>query len=170
MRVVALAFSLVALCASPARANTDEDAAAAAHARQHYAEAQALYERGAIEQAMASFQAAYAAMPDPALLFDLGQCHRRLGHRAEALAAYRAFQQQRPDSDKRPVVERLIASLEREEQLLAARPAAARPLYRRWWWWTAVGGTAVAALAIGLGVGLAPAQPTASTTVPAFRF
>jgi hypothetical protein len=78
----------------------------------------------------------------------------------------------------------LIAALEREPQLLTAAPSspspspsssadverpAKPPLYRRWWLWTAVGGVAVAGIAIGLGVGLS-ARPTASTTVPAFQF
>jgi tetratricopeptide (TPR) repeat protein len=165
-----------------AATDSDEDEEVA-RALKHYTEARALYDSGAIAEAMAAFQAAYAVRPDPAFLFDIGQCQRRLGRREEALASYRAFLRERPNSEKRDVVERLIASLERNPQLLAAPSPppspppssgtvekSARPaLYRRWWLWTAVGGTALAGLAIGLGVGLT-ARPTASTTAPAFQF
>src|SRR5262245_17333846 len=104
-----------------ASADSDEDEQVA-RALKHYTEARVLYDRGAIPEAMTAFQAAYALRPDPAFLFDIGQCQRRLGRRAEALASYRAFLRERPNSEKRDVVERLIAALEREPQLVAAPP------------------------------------------------
>ena len=38
-----------------------------------------------------------------------------------------------------------------------------QPLYRRWWLWTAVGGVVVAGLAVGLAVGLTPANASGPT-------
>ena len=153
-----------------------EDDVAGEQARLHYVEGRERFARGEDEAAIAEFRIAYAVRPDPALLFDIGQCQRRLGQRAAALASYRAYLQSENDAGRRAEVLRLIETIERDERLTAARAptaptrAPARPLHRRWWLWTAVGGTAVAALAIGLGVALSSSAPTANTTVPAIRF
>jgi tetratricopeptide (TPR) repeat protein len=82
-------------------AREDVRQALAAFGIKHYAEAASLYER------------AYRRMPDPILLYDVGQCRRLAGEPGEALIAYRSFLKTSSDDDpNRDRVEQVIADLE----------------------------------------------------------
>jgi len=159
------------------------------------ARAKALYQAGVLQynlsefqKALDNFKGAYEARPDAVLLFNIGQCHRMLGHAQEAIYAYRAYLREVPDAPNREEVERLRAELEKDLQrkieptpptetlppteaqpaptpapLMATTPPApedthSKPLYKRWWLWTAVGAVAVIAVGIGVGAGAAPAK------------
>ena len=73
------------------------------------------YDLGEYDQAVAAFRKAYALLPDPSFLFNIGQSYR-LGHRCrEATAAYRAYLRNAPASgttDDRAKIEQLIRDLE----------------------------------------------------------
>jgi hypothetical protein len=95
------------------------DAVATAKAR--FKQGTAYYNLNRFAQALVEFEAAYLAAPDPAFLFNIGQCHRKMGHRAEALGFYRTYLRNAPSAPNRADVEKLIQELE------AARPAKATP-------------------------------------------
>src|SRR5690242_1748748 len=76
-------------------------------ARLIYDEGVKQYNLRNFDRALQQFKAAYETMPDPALLFNIGQCHHALGHLDEALFSYRAYLHQLPDTPNRDAVERL---------------------------------------------------------------
>jgi tetratricopeptide (TPR) repeat protein len=96
------------------------------------AEAHALYEAGATafrggryDDALQDFQRAYDLSHRPGLLYNIGQCHDRLRHDVEALAAFEQYVQEMPDAPQRPEIEgRLPALREAAERERAAREAA----------------------------------------------
>ena len=76
-------------------------------ARQHY-------NLGEYESALKSFREAYRNYEDPSFLFNIGQCERQLGHKADAVHAYRAYLNNAKETPNRAQVNELITSLERE--------------------------------------------------------
>jgi tetratricopeptide (TPR) repeat protein len=89
-------------------------------------EAQAHYDAGRYEEASESYRQAFAVVPAPELLFNLGQCQRLLGRPQRAVKYFQAYLRLRPDAPHRPLVEQLIE----ENQLLGPNDpaqASARP-------------------------------------------
>jgi hypothetical protein len=85
----AISLVLVTLLAQlPPPAN---DVVAKAEARNLLSEGSVCYEAGAYADALAKFNAAYAAFPSPKLLFNIGQANRALGRPVEALQAFESF-------------------------------------------------------------------------------
>jgi tetratricopeptide (TPR) repeat protein len=182
---ISLVLALVAVSGA-ARA---EDKAAA---RAAYSEGTRYYDLGQYKEALEAFKRAYWNYEDPAFLFNLGQCHRQLGHDAEALGAYRSYLRKLPDAANRQGVTRMIdaleAKIEKKHQEDEAAAAAARaradsiattptvplvvsaapppppgkPLYRRWWVWT-IAGVVVAGAATGIAVGVTQSRTTEPT-------
>src|SRR5678809_1671866 len=81
--VVALAFSLAGRTASaaspsPPAAATTASESQLADAKQHYAAASKFYDLAEYEGALREFKEAYRAVEDPAFLFNIAQCHRKL--------------------------------------------------------------------------------------------
>lgn len=119
----ALALAVVALAASPARADPAAAGAApppsaVAAARDRFAVGQTLYERGRYREAANEFEAAYRAAPLPAFLANIGQAYRRLGHRAVARDYYQRYLADAPaDTEQhraeRGVVAGYLAEVER---------------------------------------------------------
>jgi len=70
--------------ADPAGSST---AAARAHAKQ----ALALYDLKRFQEAFGEFEQAYLIEQDPALLYDMAQCQRKLGNSEEALHFYKTY-------------------------------------------------------------------------------
>jgi tetratricopeptide (TPR) repeat protein len=98
---------LVVCCLAPRLAFAD-----AAQARAHFDRGRALFEVSDYRNAIAEFKAAHVEKPDPAFLYNIAECYRRLGENAEALQFYRRFLATAPPGDKtRPVVEQRIAEL-----------------------------------------------------------
>ena len=72
------------------------------------------YDSSEYDQALTAFTNAYHAKPDAAFLFNIAQCHRKLGHIEDAIKFYQAFLREAPDAKNRSEVERKIAELERQ--------------------------------------------------------
>ena len=49
------------------------------------------YEKQDFELAIKHFQLAYATKPEPLLLYNIAQCHRKLNHDAEAITYYQSY-------------------------------------------------------------------------------
>jgi len=98
--VLGLAFGVSA----PADGQTREERVAA---RQHFDRALALYAERQYDQALIEFQAAYDAVPNPALLYNIGNVHAALGHSVEAVDAFEAFfrESESVDPERRAEVE-----------------------------------------------------------------
>jgi tetratricopeptide (TPR) repeat protein len=101
------AVAVVVVCAAPRLALAD-----AAQARAHFDRGRAFFEVSEYRNAIAEFKAAHVEKPDPAFLYNIGECHRRLGEGPEALQFYQRFLATAPAGDKaRPIVEQRIAEL-----------------------------------------------------------
>lgn len=79
---------LCLLLAASARAYDDPDTEAA---RRHFTAGAALYEDGKYGQAIVEFSAARVLRPSPALDYNIGRCHDRLEHTADAIDGYQRF-------------------------------------------------------------------------------
>lgn len=162
-------------------ASARADDAATAQARAHFERGKRLYEVAKFQEALEAFTAAYEAKPLPDILFNIGQCHRRLGHWDAALFFYRGFlSYQAENAPDRAEAERLMKEVEaakaaqkvaesdttRREELrlqaqLSARAVEGPPLYRRGWFWA----TASAVVVVGATVAVLLAL-FAGPTVP----
>jgi len=80
MRLLPLAFIL---CAAPLRAEEDP--------RALHTSAQHEYDLGHFRQSLDLFEKLYKLKPLPGLLFNIAQCHRKLGELKEAASTYRSF-------------------------------------------------------------------------------
>ena len=95
------------LCLMPRLAIAD-----AAQARVHFDRGRTFFDVDEYRKAIAEFKAAHIEKPDPAFLYNIAECHRRLGERPDALLFYRRFLATAPAGDKtRPIVEQRIAEL-----------------------------------------------------------
>src|SRR5262245_42069698 len=81
-------------------------------AREAYTEGTRQFEIGEYRAALDAFKRAYLNYEEPAFLFNIAQCHRMLGEKAEALRAYRNFLRKLPETDNRKEIEKIIANLE----------------------------------------------------------
>ena len=98
---------VVALCLLPRLALAD-----AAKARAHFDRGRTFFEVDEYRKAIGEFKAGHIEKPDPAFLYNIGECYRRLGELPEALQFYRRFLATAPPDDKtRPIVEQRIADL-----------------------------------------------------------
>lgn len=153
-------------------AHAAEDAAAR-KARSQYDLGVRHYNVGRYREALAAFEQAYYAKPDPAFLFNLGQCYRQLKEHEAAARQYRAYLRARPDAPNRADVEQFIR--EADEALKKAEPPPASvevkkpepvpaaiatpppatteaPKRRTWIAGAVLGGLVVAGAAVGIGV------------------
>jgi tetratricopeptide (TPR) repeat protein len=78
-----------------------------------------LYNLGRFSEALAEYEAAYLAVQDPPFLFNIAQCHRKMGNNKEALDSYRSYLRVAPAAPNRAEVQKRISELER--QVHAAR-------------------------------------------------
>ena len=109
------------LLATTARADATDDA------REFTKRAFHSYNKQEWEDALDRFQAAYDAVPEPTLLFNIGQCQRQLGRYAAAAHSYRAYLAQVPDGGDREAAERFAAQMDAAE-LARQRPAPVPPI------------------------------------------
>jgi tetratricopeptide (TPR) repeat protein len=118
---VVLAFALAGF-AQTARAGDNDKAVA----RAHYETATRLYEIREYDKALLEYKSAYLAQPDPAFLFNIGQCYRKLGQAAEALNFFQQYLKKAPPDDpNRRQVEARIRDIEAEAKLKAEAAQAA---------------------------------------------
>jgi tetratricopeptide (TPR) repeat protein len=109
---VALLVAALASVAVPARARAaGSDASRVREARAHYEQAVSYYNLDEFAPALAEFREAYRLKPDPSFLFNIAQCHRKLGENDQALDYYRKYLRNLPDAPNRADVERIVAEL-----------------------------------------------------------
>src|SRR5262249_11854389 len=89
--------ALLLLAGGSARAEPRPSAAAQREARAHFKLGAEHYAAARYDQAILEYQAAYAKVPLPDILFNLGQAHRLARHREEALAGYRRYVVAQPE-------------------------------------------------------------------------
>ena len=182
--VVALALG------GAARAETND---AVERAKQHFEAGRALFTLGEYARAAREFEDGNRLAPRPRFLLNLGHCYRHLGDRERALAAYREFVQQVPESDlDRAEAVRFLAELERaappapapEPVVTPAPPPAPSPApalvapvqtpaesvharrMRRYWWIIPASAVVVVGVALGAYFGSRPSssEPDCSVT------
>jgi len=114
---VAVTLGLAGLWGAPAVADPTR-------ARAHFDLAKRFFEVNEYRRAMEEFKVAYVEEPDPAFLYNIAECHRRLGEVPDALVFYRRFLLLAPaGAPARPSVEKRIAELQariRDAQASAA--------------------------------------------------
>ncbi len=69
------------------------------------------YDTGHYEKALADIEQAYELDPRPALLFNVGQCHRALGQYREAALAFKSYLREVPDAKNREEAADLCAKM-----------------------------------------------------------
>ncbi len=89
-------------------------------AKQHVAAADLHYRLARFAEALAEYTRAYELYPVPALLFNIGQCHRGLGAHARAIFFFEGYLRDAPRASNRALVEDLI----REARAAIDRPPA----------------------------------------------
>jgi tetratricopeptide (TPR) repeat protein len=104
-----------ASASAPAKATRNPTAEAKAHANR----GTNLYNLGRFSEALAEYEAAYLAIQDPPFLFNIAQCHRKMGKNKEALDSYRTYLRVAPEAPNRTEVQKRISEL--EHQVHAAR-------------------------------------------------
>ena len=129
---------------APAQSTASPDAArpanARAQARAQVKKAQLDYKLARFEQALEEYSHAYEIFPAPALLFNLGQCHRNLGNYERAIFFFEGYlrEQSKIAPEQRTLTEDLLtesrAALDRQKAAaaaaavrVAAPPVAAAP-------------------------------------------
>jgi len=112
-------FVIAAVFLLPAHASGQGKAPPPVTASKEKAEAKLHYDKGTIHynldewpQAIAEFRAAYRVFPDPSFLYNIAQCHRRMGNLAESLSFYKNYLRERPDAPNRSDVEKRIDELQ----------------------------------------------------------
>lgn len=145
LRIVSLGFLACVCawaCAFEARAAESEgDAKKAvsrsesegkAAAKAEVQKAQLQYKLGRFEEALTSYSRAYELFHAPALLFNIGQCHKNLKHHERAIFFFEGYlrEETKVDARKRTLAEELIAEsradLERRRVAEAAEIEARR--------------------------------------------
>jgi len=74
------------------------------------------YNVGDFEAALTDVTKAYKLRPAPALLFNIGQCHRGLHHWEKAEFFYRGYLREKPDAPNRDKVEALIEEMQQKQK------------------------------------------------------
>lgn len=100
-----LALALL-LAAAPALA---DDAAAAKKAAKA---AKAAFDLGRFGEALAKYEEAYRLKAVPGLLFNLGQCHRQLGHTEQALHFFKQYLESGPPAAQAKATREVVDKLE----------------------------------------------------------
>lgn len=93
-------------------------------AREHYLQGDAFYKLDKYPQALAEYEQAYLAKSDPSFLYNIAQCHRLMGNRAEAVRFYRRYLKDAPHAPNREVADKHIKDL---EAALASDPTPSAP-------------------------------------------
>jgi hypothetical protein len=74
-----------------------------------FAEGNQHFDLGELDQALELYKRAYRIKPLPAFLFNIAQCHRKLGHHQDAITMYQSYLVGVPAATNRAMVESLIA-------------------------------------------------------------
>ena len=96
--------------AAPAESKPKSEAAT--KSKEHFTQGTRHYELGHYQEALTEYEAAYMEVPDPAFLFNIGQCHRKMGHDKEAVSFYKSYLRNAPNAPNRADVQKRINELE----------------------------------------------------------
>jgi hypothetical protein len=96
-------------------------------ARRHFAQASEFYSAGRYVEALAEFEIARKAKPVPELDYNIGRCHDRLEHAAEAIAAYQRYLGKVSSGAEADEVRGRIESLKKRIEPPPAPPAVEEP-------------------------------------------
>src|SRR5580700_2812329 len=129
LRVLLLLAPLAGLASVPVSRSALAAETPLEEARALTSKATVEYNVGRFQQALELYTKAYERLPKPALLFNIGQCHRLLGHYEQALFFYHGFLRERPDAPNRGLVEQHIE--ESQRALDAQRTAQQQEATRR---------------------------------------
>jgi tetratricopeptide (TPR) repeat protein len=163
--LIALPLFAAAASAAPPKpgAASKEDPKSAARVLFDYAQRE--YDLGNFNDALSGYSEAYRLVPEPALLFNIGQCHRQLGQYERAAFFYRRYLALDPESPDAPLVNELIQTMDAKQAELekksrqgtplavpltpeaqsAERPSSVPAFLRSKWFWAGVGVVAVGA-------------------------
>jgi tetratricopeptide (TPR) repeat protein len=159
---VGLVLLAVCLLAGPALAASDPRTE---KAREHYLQGDAFYKLDRYANALGEYEQAYLAKPDPSFLYNIAQCHRLMGDKAEAVKFYRRYLKDAPAAPNREVAEKHIKDLEAAlaaPGAAAASPAAPQPAGSGAAMPVVAGGAPIRPVATG-----APMPPPGSAAPPA---
>lgn len=118
MRVAVMVVAFSALVTSAWAAG--DGGAGHRRGRALFEQAEAKFNVGRFDEALVDYLAAYDAEPQPAFLFNIGQCYRNMGNYERAQFFFRRYTALDPRSPNRPAAERLVTEMAR---LAAERPA-----------------------------------------------
>ncbi|MCI0572136.1 MAG: PEGA domain-containing protein [Myxococcaceae bacterium] len=107
-----LAALLLTLAGTGALAADKPTAAARTAARKAFERGSALYQQARYAEAAAAFEAAYEAVPNGVVHYNLGQCYEKLGELERAISSYRDYLRAVPRAEDRNSVETLVSNLE----------------------------------------------------------
>jgi len=107
-RLITVALLCLSMATIPISAQADD----AVTAKAKYESGVRHFDLSEFEPALADFKEAYRNKPDPAFLYNIAQCHRRLGHTDDAIAFYQSYLRRAPDAKNREEVERRISELD----------------------------------------------------------
>ena len=104
-----------------------------AEAKAEFEKAQLHYRLGRFEEALKAYTRAYELFNAPALLFNIGQCHKNLQNHERAIFFFEGYLREETNAEKRALAEELIAvsraQLERQRSERAkAEAVAATPV------------------------------------------
>jgi tetratricopeptide (TPR) repeat protein len=108
-RLIAGVLLALALLVGPRRATADPRTE---KAREHYLQGDAYYKLDKYREALGEYEQAYIAKPDPSFLYNIAQCHRLMGDKADAIKFYRRFLKDAPAAPNRAIAEKHIHDLE----------------------------------------------------------
>ena len=121
-----MALGLLAL-AAPAAAQTPppaQEPTGLAEAKALTQVAEVDFKLGHFEDSLANYAAAYQKYPTPALLLNIGQCHRMLKHYEQAIFFYKGYLRDKPAAPNRAAIEGLIEEVTKNLQAQQAEAAA----------------------------------------------
>ncbi len=96
----------------PASVETKPSPEIAAISKEHYNQGTRHFQLGHYQDALAEYEAGYMMVPDPAFLYNIAQCHRKMGHDKEAIGFYKSYLRAAPNSPNRADVQKRIRELE----------------------------------------------------------
>ena len=99
---------VLAVAAPSLESSAIGDELAAVQAKNFYDRAETAYALGKFEEALGLYEQAYQAKGLAAFLFNIGQCHRNLGHWERAAFFYQGFLSKEPKAKNRPAVLALV--------------------------------------------------------------
>ena len=184
--IVALIAAFLSLQGiAPARAQKNNSLELA---KKEYQRGSKLYAAQSYERALEAFQSAYTHQPIPGLLYNIGQCYRRLGNFELAIEKYSAFldlataappeqrriahqhitemtralsQAKRDDEAKQKQKrDREIVGQETKTKKSNGSAASEPPIYKKWWFWAGAGVVAAGATGTLILLNQPPSPPS----------